>query len=102
MSSKTIISQKSSDFRYVSGSINTIEKKISALLVIVSNIKSLTESEIEDTERFKKEGMDCKILLGDILNSMEFSINDLDVYYNYMCDILSELRGLSKYLDSKS
>ncbi len=100
MSTKAIISQKSSDFRYVSGSINTIEKKISALLVIVSNIKSLTESEMEDTERFKKEGMDCKILLGDILNAMEFNINDLDVYYNYMCDILSELRELSKKLDS--
>jgi len=83
------------DLQYVVNSISSIEKRISALMTIVSFTESTLHDEVERTKEALKTGTDSKLLLDDALNTMSYKNEDIDAYSSFMYSILEEMRELA-------
>jgi len=89
------------DLQYVVNSVSSMEKKISALLSIVSNAQSILYDEVKTSKDALKGGMDTKILLSDALDNMRYNYEDLEAYHDFMCSVLEEMRQLVKRYGKK-
>ncbi len=80
------------DIQYLANHIKAVERKISTLMIIVNVTKNSLDDEVTQTKKTLKDGMDTKVLLDDILDTMEYKYDDLEVFEDIMYDILSKLR----------
>jgi len=83
------------DLQYLANSISSIEKRISALMTIVSFTESTLYDEVYQTKEALKKGTDSKLLLDDALNTMTYKNDDLEAYSSFMYSILGEMRELA-------
>ena len=93
-----IVPQKDKS-KYYAGFIRNTEKKISALLAIVSNVKTLLDDELTNTKEFIQEGYDTKMLLDDVLSTIEICGDDLEAFFSLLCDEVHSLRTLYKEME---
>jgi len=81
------------DIQYLANHIKAVERKISTLMIIVNVTKNSLDDEVTQTKKALKEGgISAKVLLDDVLDTMEYKYDDLEVFEDIMYDILSKLR----------
>ena len=81
---------------YLTGVVERTEKKISALQSIVNRV-------INDLEYASKQkiidNQNLKNTFDTILNYCEFSSYDLEAYFDFMCDVIHEMREIANFVD---
>lgn len=82
-----LISDENKANIYLEGSIEDYAKKVTALQSMLHH----TIESLNDVTN-KNEGMTVKVTLSDIINCCEYNANNLQVYFEFMCDLKNEMR----------